>query len=90
MLLKDHRIVIKIEDYPMRWPLEMRKGGEVVFPSEFDYVIPEVAIEGTEECATIIHHGCTGSMSIKQIEEQFNLIIAYLKRRRMLFESVKL
>jgi len=89
MLPKDDKIIIVIEDYPIKWPLEMRPGGDVVFPSKFEYNIPEVRAEDTDGCYTIVHCGCTGSMSIEQIEKEFKIIIEYLKRRRTMFESVR-
>jgi len=89
MLPKDDKIIVIITDFPMRWPVKMRKDNEVVFPSKFEYAIPELPGEEIGKCASIVHYGCVGSMSIKQIEDQFKLIIAHLKRKRMLFESVK-
>jgi len=79
-------IRIKIYDEPYKVPT--RKDSDWFFGCKFDYWIPEV--EGEEKRrAYVIHFGAEGSHSIKQIHEQFLLILGHLKRQILMKESVK-
>ena len=75
------KIEIEINDSPYVEPI---RGNEIVFAALFNYRIPEINDK------IIIHCGSEGAHSIKQLEDEFNRILSYLKRQILKKECVKL